>query len=95
MQGWKMTGETDYDEERGGTGRTSCGEELRGLGVHLVRRALERGDAEEDEAGEDGDLKDDPEGRPYVRGHSGVHDAPLCCVRVVSFAEVLVVRDIP
>ena len=72
-----------------------CREELRGLGVHLVLRALECGDAEEDEAGEHGDLEDNPECRPYVRRHSGVHDVPLCRVRVVGFAEVLVVRDVP
>ena len=75
--------------------RLLCRKELRGLGVHLVLRALECGDAEEDEAGEHGDLEDDPERRPYVRRHSGVHDVPLCRVRVVGFAEVLVVRYIP
>ena len=80
---------------RWGVRRLLCRKELRGLGVHLVLRAFECGDAEEDEAGEHGDLEDDPERRPYVRRHSGVHDVPLCRVRVVGFAEVLVVRDVP
>ena len=42
----------------------SCGEELRGLGVHLVLGPLECDDAEDDEAGDDADFEDDPERRP-------------------------------
>ena len=72
-----------------------CGQELRGLGVHLVGRALERDDAEEHEAGDDGDLERDPERAPNVRGHARVEHLPLRRVRVVRLAEVLVVRDVP
>ena len=86
---------TIFEVVRGGACPGLCREELGCRGVHFIWGTLECGDAEQDEAGEHGDLEDDPERRPYVRRHSGVHDVPLRRVRVVGFAEVLVVRDVP
>lgn len=39
------------------------------FGVHLVFRALETYDAEDDEPDEDGDLEYDPDHRPYCTPH--------------------------
>ena len=77
-----------------GTSRL-CGEELRGLCVHLVWCAFERSDAEKYETDEDRNLENYPYDRPDVCSGLREHDRPLGCVRVVSLVEVLVVRDVP
>ena len=72
-----------------------CREELGGLSIHFVGGQFEGHDADEHEADDDSDFENDPERRPYMCLYPWVHDLPLCGIRVVCFAEVLVVCDVP
>lgn len=54
-------------------GELLCGEELGGLGVHLVGGTFEGSNAEEHKTDEDGDLEYDPDDGPNVCARLGIH----------------------